>query len=74
MSKQPQPRPGLRLPVVDFLDTSVFVEVLDIPYMNDHRVGILAEMDRRLGAGVRFVRYPRGPGAVGRRGGGRMPV
>lgn len=55
MSKQHQQRPGLRLPVVDFLDTSVFVEILDVPYMNDHRADVLAEMDLRLGAGVRFV-------------------
>ncbi|MFD7897898.1 hypothetical protein [Streptomyces sp. NPDC059743] len=53
MSKQR--RPGLRLPVVDFLDTSVFVEILDIPFRNDHRAEILAEMDARLKEGVRFV-------------------
>lgn len=53
MSKQLQP--GLRLPVVDFLDTSVFVEILDVPYRNDHRADILAEMDTRSKAGVRFV-------------------
>ena len=50
-----QRRTGLRLPVVDFLDTSVFVELLDVPYMNDHRAEVLAEMDGRLKDGVRFV-------------------
>jgi hypothetical protein len=46
---------GLKLPVVDFLDTSVFVEILDVPYMNDHRADVLAEMEARLKARVRFV-------------------
>ncbi|MFD3380644.1 MULTISPECIES: hypothetical protein [unclassified Streptomyces] len=46
---------GLQLPIVDFLDTSVFVEILDVPYMNDHRVHVLAEMQARLEARVRFV-------------------
>jgi hypothetical protein len=46
---------ALPLPVVDFLDTSVFVEILDVPFMNDHRVEVMAEMDRRLAADVRFV-------------------
>jgi len=50
-----QRRPGLQLPVVDFLDTSVFVEILDVPHMNGHRSQILAEMDTRLKARVRFV-------------------
>ncbi|WP_425245734.1 hypothetical protein [Streptomyces sp. NEAU-NA10] len=50
-----QRRPGLRLPVVDFLDTSVFVEILDVPHMNAHRAAVLAEMDARLKAKVRFV-------------------
>jgi hypothetical protein len=49
------PRPGLPLAVVDFLDTSVFVEILDVPHMNDHRSHVTAEMDARLKAGVRFV-------------------
>ncbi|MEW2388312.1 hypothetical protein AB0933_08115 [Streptomyces venezuelae] len=53
MSKQRQA--GLRLPVVDFLDTSVLVEILDVPFMNEHRTEVLAEMDRRIRAGVRFV-------------------
>ena len=53
MSKQRQP--GLRLPVVDFLDTSVFVEILDVPFMNEHRAEVLAEMDSRQQAGIRFV-------------------
>ncbi|MFD5554058.1 hypothetical protein ACFWIA_09495 [Streptomyces sp. NPDC127068] len=48
-------RSGLRLPVVDFLDTSVFVEILDVPHMNAHRKAILSEMDARLDARVRFV-------------------
>ncbi|MFF4275930.1 hypothetical protein [Streptomyces sp. NPDC001536] len=46
---------GLQLPVVDFLDTSVFGEVLGVPYMNDRRADVLAEMDARLKAKVRFV-------------------
>ncbi|MDQ0776710.1 hypothetical protein QF026_005176 [Streptomyces aurantiacus] len=46
---------GLQLPIVDFLDTSVFVEILDVPYMNDHRADVLAEMEARLKAKVRFV-------------------
>ncbi|MER6286477.1 hypothetical protein [Streptomyces sviceus] len=50
-----QPRSRLRLPVVDFLDTSVFVEILDVPHMNAHRADVLAEMDTRLKAKVRFV-------------------
>jgi len=50
-----QRRTGLQLPVVDFLDTSVFVEILDVPHMNGHRQEVLAEMDARLKAGVRFV-------------------
>jgi len=50
-----QREPGLRLPVVDFLDTSVFVEILNVPHMNDHRADVLAEMDARLKARVRFV-------------------
>ncbi|MCZ7432947.1 hypothetical protein [Streptomyces sp. WMMC1477] len=41
--------------VVDFLDTSVFVEILDVPFMNDHRAEIVAEMQDRLSQGVRFV-------------------
>lgn len=53
MSKQPSP--GLGLPVVDFLDTSVFVEILDVPFMNDHRAEVLAEMESRLKARVRFI-------------------
>ncbi|MEU6487809.1 hypothetical protein [Streptomyces sp. NPDC046887] len=53
MSRQ---RPsGLRLPVVDFLDTSVLVEILDVPHMNGHRAEVLKEMDARLKAKVRFV-------------------
>ncbi|WP_129841965.1 hypothetical protein [Streptomyces sp. RFCAC02] len=48
-------RAGLRLPVVDFLDTSVFVEILDLPHMNGHRDAVLSEMDARLKAGVRFI-------------------
>ncbi|MET9293859.1 hypothetical protein [Streptomyces sp. NPDC003077] len=40
---------------MDFLDTSVFVEILDVPHMNAHRSAVLAEMDARLAAGVRFV-------------------
>jgi hypothetical protein len=47
--------------VVDFLDTSVFVEILDAPYMNDHRADVLAEMDVRLKVKVRFV-LPTGDG------------
>ncbi|MFI6699363.1 hypothetical protein ACIBJC_10390 [Streptomyces sp. NPDC050509] len=50
-----QRRPGLGLPVVDFLDTSVLVEFLDVPFMNDHQADVLAEMDRRLKDGVRFI-------------------
>ncbi|MEU2222023.1 hypothetical protein [Streptomyces sp. NPDC018347] len=50
-----QHRSGLRLPVVDFLDTSVFVEILDVPHMNGHRSEVLAQMDDRLKAKVRFV-------------------
>ncbi|QNP71406.1 hypothetical protein IAG44_19525 [Streptomyces roseirectus] len=50
-----QHRSGLQLPVVDFLDTSVFVEILNVPYMNDHRDEVLSEMDARLKASVRFV-------------------
>ncbi|MFI7297873.1 hypothetical protein [Streptomyces sp. NPDC050121] len=46
---------GFQLPVVDFLDTSVFVEILDVPYMNDHRSDVLTEMDVRLRGGVSFV-------------------
>ncbi|MFI6405278.1 hypothetical protein [Streptomyces sp. NPDC050548] len=46
---------GFDLPVVDFLDTSVFVEILDVPFMNDRRADVLAEMDVRLRAGVTFV-------------------
>ena len=46
---------GFELPVVDFLDTSVFVEILDVPFMNDHRADVLTEMDARLRAGVTFV-------------------
>lgn len=53
MSRQREP--GLQLPVVDFLDTSVFVEILGVPHMNDHRADVLAEMDARLKAKVRFV-------------------
>ncbi|MEH0423835.1 hypothetical protein [Streptomyces sp. B21-083] len=52
---KPSRRPGLQLPVVDFLDTSVFVEILDVPFMNDRRAEVVAEMDARLKAGVRFV-------------------
>lgn len=48
-------RPGLALPVVDFLDTSVFVEILDVPGRNEHRTDIVVEMDERRRAGVRFV-------------------
>ncbi|WP_329067387.1 hypothetical protein [Streptomyces sp. NBC_01429] len=55
MSKQRRPGSGLELPVVDFLDTSVFVEILDVPYMNDHRADVLAEMDRRLSDRVQFI-------------------
>jgi hypothetical protein len=50
-----QRRPGLQLPVVDFLDTSVFVEILDVPHMNGNRSAVLAEMDARLKARIRFV-------------------
>ncbi|MFR9726521.1 hypothetical protein ACL02R_24650 [Streptomyces sp. MS19] len=50
-----QRRPGLELPVVDFLDTSVLVEILDIPHRNAHRAGVLSEMDKRLEARTRFV-------------------
>ncbi|WP_156725257.1 PIN domain-containing protein [Streptomyces apocyni] len=53
MSKQQ--KGGLRLPVVDFLDTSVLVEILDVPFLNDHRAEVLAEMDQRIRDGVRFV-------------------
>ncbi|MER7517032.1 hypothetical protein [Streptomyces sp. NPDC126499] len=50
-----QLRPGLQLPVVDFLDTSILVEILDVPHMNSHRDEVLSEMDRRLKDNVRFV-------------------
>ncbi|MFE7189186.1 hypothetical protein [Kitasatospora sp. NPDC057541] len=50
-----QQRSGLRLPVVDFLDTSVFVEILDVPHMNGHRDEVLTAMRARLEAGVRFI-------------------
>ena len=53
MSKQRQA--GLKLPVVDFLDTSVLVEILDVPFMNDHRAEVLDEMDSRMRAGVHFI-------------------
>ncbi|MEV0847774.1 hypothetical protein AB0J21_18215 [Streptomyces sp. NPDC049954] len=42
--------PALPRPVVDFLDTSVLVEILDVPHMNAQRASVLAEMDRRLRA------------------------
>lgn len=45
----------LSLPVVDFLDTSVFVEILDVPHMNSRRSEVVAEMEARLKANVRFV-------------------
>ncbi|MED7952212.1 hypothetical protein [Streptomyces sp. BE303] len=50
-----QRRSGLQLPVVDFLDTSILVEILDVPHMNGHRAEILAQMNVRLKARVRFV-------------------
>ncbi|TNM27237.1 hypothetical protein [Streptomyces sedi] len=53
MSRQRQP--ALPLPVVEFLDTSVLVEFLDVPHRNARRAEVLAEMDARLKAGVRFV-------------------
>ncbi|MFF6811772.1 hypothetical protein ACFZAG_18040 [Streptomyces sp. NPDC012403] len=53
MSRQHQS--GLRLPVVDFLDTSVFVELLGVPHMDGHRDEVLSEMDARLKSKVRFV-------------------
>ncbi|WP_432123533.1 hypothetical protein [Streptomyces sp. C10-9-1] len=37
------------------MDTSVFVELLDVPHMNARRREVLAEMDARLKARVRFV-------------------
>jgi hypothetical protein len=40
---------------VDFLDTSVFVEILDVPHMNANRSAVLAEMTRRQRAGVSFI-------------------
>ncbi|KND30813.1 hypothetical protein IQ63_27295 [Streptomyces acidiscabies] len=43
------------MPVVDFLDTSVFVEILDVPGRNEHRADIVVEMEKRRQAGVRFV-------------------
>ncbi|MEV4556869.1 hypothetical protein AB0K51_07700 [Kitasatospora sp. NPDC049285] len=51
----PKRAPGLRLPVVDFLDTSVFVEILNVPHLNAHHDAVVAEMTARNGAGVRFV-------------------
>ncbi|MER5355468.1 hypothetical protein ABT093_34720 [Kitasatospora sp. NPDC002551] len=50
-----QRRSGLRLPVVDFLDTSVFVEILDVPHMNGHRAEVVSEMLSREKAGVHFI-------------------
>jgi hypothetical protein len=50
-----QQHSGLPLAVVDFLDTSVFVEILDVPHMNGHRDAVVAEMDARLKANVKFV-------------------
>ncbi len=46
---------ALPLPVVCFLDTSVLVEILDVPFMNDHRTDILVEMERRRSERVSFV-------------------
>ncbi|WP_051951309.1 hypothetical protein [Actinacidiphila yeochonensis] len=54
MSEQ-KPRSALPVPVVDFLDTSVFVELLDVPYMNDHRDEMVAELIRGTRDGVRLV-------------------
>jgi len=50
-----QQHSGLPLAVVDFLDTSVFVEILDVPHMNVHRDAVVTEMDARRKANVKFV-------------------
>ncbi|KAB8161611.1 hypothetical protein FH609_026085 [Streptomyces sp. 3MP-14] len=48
-------RSGLPLPVVDFLDTSVIVEVLDVPHRNARHAEVVAEMKTRVAAGVQLV-------------------
>ncbi|MEC4018373.1 hypothetical protein [Streptomyces sp. H27-D2] len=50
-----QKQPALALPVVDFLDTCVLVEVLNVPFMNERRDAVVAEMERRKQEGVKFV-------------------
>ncbi|SOD64631.1 hypothetical protein SAMN06297387_11883 [Streptomyces zhaozhouensis] len=50
-----QRRAALPLPVVEFLDTSVLVEFLDVPHRNARRAEVLGEMEARLRAGVRFI-------------------
>ena len=41
--------------LVQFIDTSVLVEVLDVPGHNARHAEVFAEMERRMDAGVTFV-------------------
>ncbi|MDT3396953.1 hypothetical protein RKE29_09890 [Streptomyces sp. B1866] len=45
----------LPLRIVDFLDTSILLELLDVPHRNAHRAEVTAEMERRRQEGVSFV-------------------
>lgn len=40
---------------VQFIDTSVMVELLDVPGFNARHAEILAELDRRIALGITFV-------------------
>lgn len=51
----PRREEGLKLPVVDFLDTSVLVEVLGVPGKSQQREKVLEEFARREKEQVRFI-------------------
>lgn len=43
------------MPRVEFVDTSVLVNLLDVPFMNDRRTELLGEQRRKQAAGVQLI-------------------